>query len=222
MAVWTTSEGARVMRGAEWHLFREGLSCLWDEVEDSSDDAEILSTGVEAFDGLQPSQRLAMLALVGKALRDEDEPPPPLTAHSEATVAAVFQTILLGVTLEVENAGEPEFQEDPTQMRRLVLAACRETGCCTGGLPRTTSNDLELWEELILEDLANLILWDDGDYELAGTIVDLDPEASRLKLAMLHIDEEYFTAIAPDPTDAELAAVRAVLRDLCDRPDPVR
>jgi hypothetical protein len=31
--MWWTSAGERVLRGAEWDLFREGLSCLWDEVE---------------------------------------------------------------------------------------------------------------------------------------------------------------------------------------------
>jgi hypothetical protein len=45
------------MKGAEWELFREGLSALWDWVEASFD--------------LQPSQKLAMLALVGQAMRDD-------------------------------------------------------------------------------------------------------------------------------------------------------
>lgn len=217
--MWMTSEGERVLRGAEWLLFREGLGCLWDEVEEAFDDPEILSTGIESFDSLQPSQQLAMLALVGKALRDVGEPSPPLTAHSEGTIAAVFQWILLGVTFEVDNSDEPAFRDDPTNWRRLVLAACRETRCRKGRLPRATSKDLELWEELILEDLENRILWDDGDHDMAGAFLDLEPERARLKLAMCQIDEEYFTAIAPDPTDEELPAIRAVLRDLCESPE---
>jgi hypothetical protein len=33
--MWWTAEGERILSGAEWALFREGLSCLWDDVEGS-------------------------------------------------------------------------------------------------------------------------------------------------------------------------------------------
>src|SRR5438309_8305884 len=36
-AMWRTSRGERVLKGAEWDLFREGLIELWDTVEDDFD-----------------------------------------------------------------------------------------------------------------------------------------------------------------------------------------
>jgi len=36
--MWGTAEGERVQSGAERALFREGLSCLWDDVEVSEDE----------------------------------------------------------------------------------------------------------------------------------------------------------------------------------------
>ena len=62
-----------------------GLDMTWGMVEQSIDDPDFCS-GVKVFDRLQPNQKLALLALVGKALKDEGEPSPELTAHTEATV----------------------------------------------------------------------------------------------------------------------------------------
>ena len=38
--MWWTSEGERVLTGAEWELFRLGLSTLWDDVEMSEDEED--------------------------------------------------------------------------------------------------------------------------------------------------------------------------------------
>ena len=124
--MWWTPEGERVLRGAEWELFREGLDATWDMVEQSMDDPDFFNWGVEAFDRLQPNQRLALLALVGKALKAEGEPRPKLTAHTEATVAAIFRHIADRVVFEIEMAAEPEPAEDAMFWRRLVLEAYRE------------------------------------------------------------------------------------------------
>jgi hypothetical protein len=94
-AMWWTPKGERVLRGAERDLFREGLDGTWNLVEESMDDPNLLSSGVEAFDRLQPNQKLALLALVGNALKDEAEPRPEHTAHTEATVAAIFRHIVV-------------------------------------------------------------------------------------------------------------------------------
>src|SRR4051812_10160576 len=135
--MWWTPLGERVLRGAEWELFRDGLAMVCDLVEEAkaSDDPEIGSVGVEAFDQLQPNQKLALLALVGKALKDEGEPTPELTAHTEATVAAVYAHILAMIVMEIESPPEsekvdgwddPEHIEDAFAWRRLALAAYLE------------------------------------------------------------------------------------------------
>lgn len=78
--MWRTQCGNRALKPAEWELFREGIDRLRDEIEMAYACPEDLVTGVEVFDGLQPSQKLAMLLRVGKALRDRSEPAPELTA----------------------------------------------------------------------------------------------------------------------------------------------
>src|SRR3954469_13126721 len=104
VAMWWTPLGERVLRGAEWKLFRDGLAMVRDLVEEAkaSDDPELGSVGVEAFDQLQPNQKLALLARVGKALKDEGEPMPELTAHTEAAVAAVYAHIFSMIVMEIE------------------------------------------------------------------------------------------------------------------------
>jgi hypothetical protein len=80
--MWRTPLGERILEGAEWALFREGLSVLWDSVEESFDDPELCFTDVQIFDRLEPAQKLAMLEAVGSALCNEDVPCPELTAIS--------------------------------------------------------------------------------------------------------------------------------------------
>src|SRR3954447_14828030 len=136
--MWWTPLGERVLRGAEWELFRDGLAMVRDLVEEakSSDEPEIGSVGVEAFDQLQPNQKLALLARVGKALKDQGEPMPELTAHTEAAVAAVYAHILSMIVMEIESppeSGKVDGWDDPEDdigdafaWRRLALAVYLE------------------------------------------------------------------------------------------------
>ncbi len=66
--MWSTSVGDRILRGAESELFRHGLCALWDDIENAGDAPELCETGVAVFDRLQPASKLAMIALVGRAL----------------------------------------------------------------------------------------------------------------------------------------------------------
>src|SRR3954462_4293036 len=191
--MWWTPLGERVLRGAEWELFRDGLSMVRDLVEEakSADDPKIGSVGVEAFDQLQPDQKLALLARVGKALKDEGEPMPELTAHTEATVAAVYAHVLAMIVMEIESPpgsekvdgwDDPEDIDDAFAWRRLALAVYLEddgepeaNGTATDEVadrvpgnreeddgpwspPETSSEDVEEWEFLVAECLANRIL----------------------------------------------------------------
>ena len=113
--MWWTSDGERVLHGAEWNLFREGLGALWDSVEESAVIADNLDTGIRVFDRLESGSQLALLALVGKALSDEAIPSPDLTANTEGAVAAIFEQIAQEVTMEIELWGRP-----PTSSSFLV------------------------------------------------------------------------------------------------------
>ena len=100
--MWLTALGARVLRGAEWELFRVGLSTLWDEIESQPDDEEPGLTNVKAFDRLARPERLALLAQVAKGLHDRGEPCADLTAPNEAAVAAVFAQVRYLVSVEID------------------------------------------------------------------------------------------------------------------------
>jgi hypothetical protein len=45
--------------------------------------------------------------------------------------------------------------------------------------------------------------------------MDADPAVSRSRRDELGIAEDYYTAIAPDPTDEQLDSVRRTLREVC-------
>ena len=126
--MWRTNIGDRALRGAEWGLFRQGLWLLWDHIEDAGDEPELCRTGVAVFDRLQPSSKLAMIALVGKALSSENEPCPALTALAEGTFAAVYAVIGQEIEIEIDMGREgPQTEGEEFSMRPLVLEAVRET-----------------------------------------------------------------------------------------------
>jgi hypothetical protein len=224
--MWRTRIGERVLRGVEWELFREGLAALWDRVEMSFDDQDCWPVGVDVFDRLVPSSKLAMLAMVGKALRDKAEPCPPLDALPEGTFAAVYGVIRELIDLEIDACRENSALEgEEFAVRSVVLAATRETDpdCEDGGepgssLPKPASEDVQAWNDL-LEELMDRVLWEDRDFDEEAAFVDADPRLSADLKEKLRIDEGYFSAIAPDPTDSQLALVRKTLRGLCHRPD---
>lgn len=244
--MWWTPKGERVLRGSEWDLFCVGISTVWDIVEDTFDDPDLLKTRVKAFDDLQPNQKLALLGLVGKALRDEEEPSPNLTVYTEGTVAAVFRHIAAEVTMEIEMAGDLDPDADATLLRRLVLSAALEIDILDEAEdqdsaavvnrseddadeededskpwspPDVSSEDVDEWE-FVVECLANRILWEDEDFEIGDKFLDADPRWKRAMLTKLNILEDYYVEIAPDPTDAELGPIRRTLRSLCGRAEP--
>jgi hypothetical protein len=170
--MWWTTEGERVLRGAEWAAFRLALSCLWDETEASGEEEQDGTTSVAVFDRLRKSERLALLAQVARGLHDEDAPCPDLTALTEGTIAAVFAHFRYLIEVEVE-AGAAENGESISagedrseRTRRLVLATLREIDP-DRELPRPDSGDVGAWGRK-LDFLMDRIL-EDRDY-LAGSL----------------------------------------------------
>jgi hypothetical protein len=230
--MWHTPLGERTLRGSEWELFRQGLRALWNHIDDAEDEPLTYETGVAVFDRLLPVSKLAMIALVGKALSDENEPGPELTALTEGTFAAVYATFRQEIEVEIDLASDgTQPKSEDYSKRGLVLAAIRETnpdwenpdpddsgqGYLTRSLPRPDSEDCGAWHDL-LEEITDRVLWGDRDFEEAELFLDRDPRESRQLKQLMGIDEDYFLDIAPEPTDHQLQAIRKALRELCDRP----
>src|SRR5262249_15973580 len=104
--MWWTSEGECVLNGAEWDLFRLGLSPLGDDGEMPDDYEEPGTAGIAVFDNLRKPERLARLAQLARGLHDEGEPCPDLTALSEGTVAAVFAQLRYLIDIEIDDEAE--------------------------------------------------------------------------------------------------------------------
>jgi len=214
--MWRTPLGERVLRGAEWNLFRKGLSTLWDFVEDSSHDPDLGFTEVGVFDRLEPAQKLGMLALVGTALHDKDVPCPGLTALSEGTFAAVYRVIRLLIELETDRESVSLQPDEGPSVRELVLLAASKTRS-SGELPEISSNDMDIWDD-VLDCLMDRVLWEDRDFEEEELFLDSGPELTRFVKEQLGIDDEYFIGVAPDPDPTHLDSIRESLRRLCNRP----
>jgi len=83
--------------------------------------------------------------------------------------------------------------------------------------PQANSRDAERWEGVIMDTLAEGVLWD-ANYDMGDEFLDDDPDSADAKRRLLAIDEDYFAAPPPDATDAELAEIRRKLAKLCGRP----
>ena len=203
--MWWTPDGKRILRGAEARLFREGLAVLVDMVRDDNEGHQ--EFGAPPFDKLQPNQKLAVLAEVGSALLQKNRPMPRLTAVREAAVGAVYDAIMIWVEMEIDQTAEGF--ESPT-WRELILSACRERG--GEELLDLASEEIGEWE-LLVSCLSDSVLWDE-DWRDSESLLDADPRASREVKKMLGIDEDYYVAVPPDPTDREMEGIWATLRGL--------
>jgi hypothetical protein len=218
--MWLTAMGTRVLRSAEWELFRVGLSTLWDDIESQADDEEPGTTEVKAFDRLTRPERLALLAQVAKGLHDRREPCRDLTALNEAAVAAVFAQVryLVAVEIDAQRSGFGPFSRNRAERpRELVLAAAREVDPeRRADLPKARSTNLSEWYDVIQTMLFRIL--DDIDYLAADIFLDVPPSRSRPMKDMLGIPEDYFSATPDFPTPQTLEAIRADLRRMCGRP----
>ena len=91
-----------------------------------------------------------------------------------------------------------------------MLAVCRERGI--EELLDAQSDDLDEWEVLI-GSLAGEVLWDE-DWKDSESLMDADPRAGRAVKELLGIDEDYYIAVPPDPTEEEMKGVWVTLRGL--------
>lgn len=243
---WHTPRGVRVLAGPEADLFRDALMTLKDWIVDDVDQVEALHEfGLPAFDSATARGKLAVLAEVGHALLFETDVCPELTAVNESAIGAIFVALEQSVEHEIdiefdftdvdlenidpENGdpenGDPEdgdWKDDGAEdgdwkdsklWRRQIL----ETICVIDPeleLPDVECSDSDEWSFLI-DALRDRILWD-HDFSAEPAFGDADPVKAQDARSMLGIDQNYFRAVAPDPSDEELAAIRLRLRLLQD------
>ena len=230
--MWHTAAGDRTLTGAEAKLLKESLGHVVDMIERDADIDESWSFDIPVFDSLAWQQKLALLAHVAAALFRDDIPMPELTAVSEATVAVLFENVAQCIQIEIDFADDLEPCDDgidPTFWRKLVLAAIEDTDSKELGfmptaaqphpladpecqMPAPACEVLDEWEWM-LETLENYVLWD-ADYAMDDLFMDVDAKTSRRRRQELGINDDYYTAIAPDPTDGELEKIRESLRVL--------
>ena len=117
--MYRTSRGDRVLEGAERQLFVQALATLVDQFSDA--DSEF---GIPPFDELQRNQKIAALHMVARGLLCPDQPPPPLTAVLEATVAAIY--VHAGDMLDSELVPDPsDFDESLLALPTSWSGNCR-------------------------------------------------------------------------------------------------
>lgn len=207
---WRTEIGERTLMGAEAALFRESLGNVVDMFEaEIAGDSDPWEFGVPVFDQLAAPAKLALLAEVGWALLRDTDACPKLTAINESAVAILFVNIEHSLQLEVD--AQKDGYEDSLFWRPLVLAVFREIGD-TIDLPDPDCTDTEDWN-LLVDVLSQRILWDD-DFNDADRFLDAPPDEANSLRDQFGIDDDYYRAIPPDPSEAELPAIRAKLNEL--------
>ena len=242
--MWDTSDGNRTLDGAEADLVRYAIDVMIDELQLSFDDDWEEDTswdchcGVSVFDSLSAHQRVGLLHDAAKYLLTDTEIPPPPTATSDATIAAIFLEIRDQIHIEIDfgpsdqtetetptNSRLKKFDgngldanetaESPAHWRGLVLAAYEAISQSDLSPPRSpliNCADLETWE-LIVESLTDRIL-QDRDFELSGTFLDAAPDISDARKRLLGISKDYFTSLAPDPRPTEIAGLISKTRHI--------
>lgn len=204
--MWHTEYGDRVLKGAEAKVFATStLDLIRNELSDDSD----FVADIPVFDSLTYPQQIAVLHQIVHALFRPEVPMPDLTAVLEGAVAAVIQNVYWLLEEEVEVAADGD-----ASFRSLVAQACRELDAEEElELPNDSCDDLDEW--LFCADcLHDAILWD-SDYLDAGSFIDLPPERGEKLKELMGVDEEYFQAVAQDPSPRQLKAMITELEALC-------
>ena len=232
--MWHTSRGDRTLYGSEAKLVAQAIDTMIDallmHVDDDleADGSRVCQSGIAVFDALSPSQRIGLLYDVTRHLLTETESTLPLSATTEAAVAAIFIEIRDQVAIEIDlfPDGLPEQtswgDDDDLTWRQLVLAACKDVVGGNGDevagfepeleFPDPHCPDMESWEDLV-DWLAEAVLWD-RDFEMAETFLDVDPGISRQRRRLLGIEEDYFTQVAPDPRPQEAMHLASMTRGI--------
>ena len=198
--MWKTPQGNRCLVQAEAALFKAATLALVERVKEEEQHLQTCRYGVQVFDQLTWSPRLAALELAATHLLSSTSPAPILNAVNEATIAAIFSHVSFEIDMEIDDMSRA------FRWRQLTLSA----GCEIFEIdedPRTLELEYtlpqsigdkrrELWHSLV-DSLADQILWD-RDFELIETFIDEPPEKATMMRQIMGIDDNYFSTAADD------------------------
>lgn len=203
---WRTQAGTRILKGAEAALYREMMATMADELVMEMDyEFEPAPSGIRIFDQLPAIARLALLAEVSTALLRETDQVPQLRAINESVIGALFVALRANIDYEIDTS---EDSEDPTFWRSRILAAFLELGDAENILD-VNSDDSGEWD-ILIQVLTDQILWD-WDFGNDDLFLDKSPEHAGMMKDMLAIDDDYFTAIPPDPNENDRNRLRSII-----------
>ncbi len=220
--MWNSPMGCRTCFGTEATLIRRAIAdlvaCLDEEArtEERSHGARAtrMQCGVPEFDRLAWHQRLALLAEVGRALLCEDQSPRPTTAIFDGTIAALYGYISYRVDGELE--AERSGNSIEAEYRKLVEATYEHVDPQQVFLdpwPDFESDATFDWQDAIERLLVEFVVNSKAHF-VADSYLDADPDDSWRVRESSNLPDDYFTAIAPDPTPAEIEQVRETLKNL--------
>ncbi len=226
--MWETSQGTRTLTGAEAYLIKELVHYLHDQILVGIEIGEPHFSDVAVFDCLQPTQQLVTLYTVARGLLDPAAAPPKLTATCEGTIYAIFRE------LETLIEAEIEFEKDSGlsdySIRSLARAAyipvrnpsgvyCdlkpeMKSGIDQGwdAVPQKECTVMERWSDFI-ELLADNILWD-RDFQFDRIVGDVSPDQAGLIKQQLGINEDYYSSVAQDIREVDIAEISALIGKL--------
>ena len=88
-------------------------------------------------------------------------------------------------------------------------------------IPKPDCDDLAVWDK-VLDELLGRLIGGRRDFADAERFLDADPEATQAMKSRRQIDDGYYTAIAPEPSDRQLASIHKTLCRLCGIPEPCK
>lgn len=218
-----------VLEGKFKELFLKGVYSALDlwflEGDRALDEYREVSTNdfcSKPYADLSGREKLWALAEVTRCLTTKCETP-ELLQWNESAVYAVFEVLNVLVTYEIDM--EPTYEDmiekgeidefDLYATRKLVSEAQREVR--DYDLPEDyvdpKSDDIDEWERVITDDLAEIILWDDDFLECNARIVcDKSPERAEMVKYMAGIPRDYYSTPIPLVTDEMLKKAKRFLR----------
>lgn len=217
--MWNTTQGERVLRGAEAVVFRSTVAELIDAIRAERELDVAINFTIPVFDNLQWQQKLAMLWQVAAPLLTPSTPEPKPSAIRDATVGAVFAQMLNGVQTEIECQQFSAASYDDDANRRVEVAAALNELMPDDNWPDAECVVVESWE-LGIDVLQNRVLFDE-DWQFDSMTLDIPPDHADELRAGMGIDRDYFCAIPPDVDERPPEVVWADIFELVTgtRPD---
>ena len=150
----------------------------------------------------------------------EDCPAPKITAIREAAVAAIYDSLYVSIEMEV-NGERMDMAGSKNRETILELVSLDNDDCTLDELdddsvlyelPNASCEDMSEWASLI--DAVRIHVLPDEDWDAEECVVDHAPEKATYLKQMFGIPDDYYTDVAPDPTERELIEIRKKLTEL--------